>query len=378
MTSRTPASDLCSITKVSELELATDVIDRYRAGEPAQELARAQGVRVRLLLRWLVRVGVDIRPEDLALAGGRQPKHARSFLEQAWVHDRRTLQDIGDEMGLTRERVRQLTERYLLTRGPGPDPADKLPEPLLRHLVEVQNLSLQEIAKRTGVSAKDVSDLIDRWGVARLRVHERLGLTKPLLEEMYLGRRMSVLSIAEDLSVPRQAVSAALSYHGIPLRSRQEAISRGLDQVLTPEYLQRRLDEGAIVSDIADEHETTVTTVNKYLERAGLRSAPVPDQRYDDILTEAALRTDYVDSTLTLAEFAAQVGVPESEVRLRLRELDIVVPPRRNSQLEGLPDARSVAEATVAGRPADQLIDDDELRSSTSTSACPPKPSPQS
>jgi predicted DNA-binding protein YlxM (UPF0122 family) len=350
------------ITKVSEAELPVDVIHGYQAGRPAQELARIHGVRVSVLVRWLVRVGVELRPEDLALAAGRKPKYLRSFFEQAWVQDRRTLQDIGNELGVSRERVRQLIEQYLLTREPEPDAAERLPEPMLRHLYEVQNLSPQEIAKRTGVSVRAVGELIERWGLARLRVHERLGLTKPLLEEMYLKRRMSILSIAEELAVPRQAVSAALNYHGIPLRSRHEAISRGLDQVLTPEYLQRRLAEGALVSDLADEHETTVTTVNSYLERAGLRSAPGPDPRYDVILGEEVLRTKYVDSILTLAEFAAQVGAPESEVRLRLRELGIVVPQRRNSQLDVLPDARSVAAAAAAGRPAGRLIGDDELQ----------------
>ncbi|WP_421121686.1 sigma factor-like helix-turn-helix DNA-binding protein [Aquihabitans daechungensis] len=351
------------VTKVTHVGLPVEVIDDYQAGLSTRDLAREHGVRVSVLARWLVRVGVELRAEDLALAGGRQPKYLRSFLEQAWVEDRRTLQDIGDEMGLTRERVRQLVERYLLTRGPGPDPAEQLPEPMLRHMYEVQNLGPQEIAKRTGVPVRAVVELIDRWGLARLRVHERLGLTKPLLEEMYITRRMSVLAIAAELDVPRQAVSAALSYHGIPLRSRREAISRGLDQVLTPEYLERRMAEGATVSDLAEEHETTVTTVNAYLGRAGLRPARVPDPRYDDILSEEVLRTEYEDSTLTLAEFAAQAGAPESEVRLRVRELGIVVPPRRNSQLDGLPDARSVAQAAAAGRPADLPLSDDELRS---------------
>ena len=174
------------------------------------------------------------------------------------------------------------------------DPATMITEELLRYLYVDRGKSLASIGEQVGLSADQVAQLVERWELARPRVHQRYGLTKELLEGAYIQERKSVGTIAKELDVPQQAVSAALKFHGIEFRTRTEAVSRGLDQILSHDFLKERLDAGNNVGEIAAEAGTTETTVNRYLALAGLRPAQEPNPAYDAMIDEGRIRSDYL------------------------------------------------------------------------------------
>ena len=341
-----------------------ELVDRYEAGLAVSTIAEELQVSQPVAIGMLLNGGAVLTPGDSARVGGRQPRVSRSYLRSAYLEEGRTLDSIGEEVGLTRERVRQLRDNYGIPKrvDVAEDPSEMVSEAVLRQLYVVQGLTLQEIAERTGIRRDQVAELAARYELARPRVYERHGLTEDLLRELYVDQRKSAKTISGELGVPVQAVWTAIKKHGIPVRSRAEAVGRGLSTVLTPEYLQSRLSEGAGPDQIAVDHGTTVTTVRKYMAAAGLAPAEVPDPKFDDVLSIDRITEGFLDSTLTLAEYCASEQVPEREVRLRLHLAGMEVPRRRNTQLDDLPSAVSVREAAAAGRPEDFELDDTELR----------------
>jgi hypothetical protein len=143
-----------------------------------------------------------------------------------------------------------------------------------------------------------------------------------------------------------------MEQHQIPTRSRASAMSRGLNEVLTKEYLEARLAEGVGPADIAADLETTVTTVRRYMAEAGLAPAAVPNPKYDGILPLSRIQQEFLDKDLTLAEFSAKVGVPQEEVRRRLQAAGLEVPRRRNTLLSRYPTEVTIREAAEMGAPA--------------------------
>lgn len=332
---------------------SADQVHRYEGGEPIGVIARELRVRQVVALKCLLAAGAQLRPGDSTRVGDRQPTIPRSVLETEFLEQKRTLDSIGEEYGVSRQRVHQILENYgMPTRVDRyVDPAEKLSEARLRYLYVVQGLSVSTIAAQVDLRQAEVRELATRWELARPRVHERHGLTKELLEETYVQERKSVDTIAEELGVPRQAVGAALGHHGIALRTRAEAIGRGLPELLTAEYLQTRIDAGFTPAEIAREADTTAATVESYLVRTGLRSERDPDPAFDAVLSLESMQRDYLETELTLAEFAAKTNAPQDEIRLRLRQAGIDIPRRRGSRLAGLPTKNSLEEAERAGAP---------------------------
>lgn len=331
---------------------SVDQIKRYEAGEPIGAIASELLVPQTVALRALVRQGAELRVPDSERIGGAQPRISRAFLEREYVEGRRTLESIAEEVGITRERVRQIRSRY----GIPPversvDPATVVSRELLRQLFVVQGLPLEAIADQVGLRPDEITDLAKRYELARPRVYERHGLTKELLEREYVGQRKSMATIAGERNVPVQAVHTALMTFGIPIRSRRDAISRGLSDVLTPEYLKARLHAGATIKQIAEDNGCTAATVNSYLEAAGLRPPAEPDPRWDDVLSVERLQSDLLATDLTIAEFAAATGAPQAEIRLRLRRAGLSVPRRQNARLSASPTPTEVRDARAAGAP---------------------------
>lgn len=339
-------------------------VARYEAGASVGELAAALELSQPGALRALVAGGAELRSEDSAQVGGLQPRLSRSYLDREFLQNKRSLKSIGEDVGLSHERVRQLLLKYgMPTRVQrAEDPADRVSEPFLQHLYVVQGLSLSEIAGRLDLRTEQVADLAARYELARPRVYERHGLTADLMNDLYLEQRKSVDAIAEELNVPRQAVDTALVKHGIAKRSRREALSRGLNETLSPEYLRERIQQGASAAQIAEDHGTTITTVRSYLKSAGLLPDDEPDPAYDELLTPEFIQHEYLDAGVTQVEFCARHQVPINELRLRMRRAGLHATRRRNTQLDDLPSAASIRAASAAGRPHSFPLTDQELR----------------
>lgn len=342
---------------------SADQVHRYERGEPLGAIACDLQVRQVVALKCLLAAGALLRHDDSVRVGDRQPTIPRSVLESEFLEKKRTLDSIGEEYGISRQRVHQILENYgMPTRVDRyVDPAESLSEARLRYLYVVQGLSVSTIAEQVGLRPSEVSELAARWELARPRVHERYGLTKALLEETYVQERKSVDTIATELGVPRQAVSAALAHHGIALRTRAEAVGRGLPELLTAEYLQTRIDAGFTPAQIAREADTTAATVESYLVRTGVRPERDPDPKYDVVLSLESIQREYLDTNLTLAEFSAQTSAPQEEIRLRLKRAGLTVPSRQSSRIPDLPNHKSVEAAEQAGPPDQFPISSDEL-----------------
>lgn len=333
------------------LRFGANEVHLYEDGANAEEIALSVVAAKVVVIRALREAGAVLRPDDLELVGGEQKRLGRTFLEREFLGNKRTLEDIGTEVGVSRERVRQVLEKYGMPNrvDRSLDPATRISRERLTFLYEQRGQSLGAIGSTVDLRADEVAQLVDRWELSRPRVHQRYGLTKELLEAAYVNERKSVLTIAAEFDVPRQAVSAALKYHGIVMRTRAEAISRGLDQLLTSTYLSERLNAGHPISEIAAEAGTTATTVMRYLSLAGLRPPEEPDPTFDHTLAEAIVRRALSEGQ-TIHEFASSVGVPAREVSLRMQAWGIEGSRRRGRVHSSLPTEQEVNIARAAGR----------------------------
>ena len=142
-------------------------------------------------------------------------------------------------------------------------------------------MSQSKIAELHGIRPAQVAGLVRRWDLRRPRNFEREGLTRELLENAYTRDRMSVLAIEERFGVPRQAITAALEHHGIELRSRADAISRGLGEILSPGILRRASPTERQRRRLPRSGHHGNKSVEAYLVRHGLKQPKGLDPRFN-------------------------------------------------------------------------------------------------
>lgn len=141
------------------------------------------------------------RPEEIRRLGRRGPKkkitipdeELFSFLKQKYCVEALTLQAIGDILGVTRERIRQLLRGFGIPRRLGPKEATEKAKKLFD-----KGYTKEEILETFCICEKHVEKARERWEKEKL---------KERFKELYL-KKLKYEQIAEILSIPINRVRA--------------------------------------------------------------------------------------------------------------------------------------------------------------------------
>jgi AraC-like DNA-binding protein len=161
--------------------------------------------------------------DDLALPGHDPNAVDINALHRLVRESRRSITDAAQRLGTTLE-----VARHLLDEHPAPLAQDYaankaraiLPKELLTHLYVEQQLSLQEIADRVGLSRRTATRLCDEYGIAR-RGHGRLfkaAISRDWLHEHYINQRRTLPDLAREVGMSPANLARWAKTHDIPLR----------------------------------------------------------------------------------------------------------------------------------------------------------------
>lgn len=92
----------------------------------------------------------------------------------------------------------------------------------LRRLYWKEGASSRQIARKFGVSQKTIRNWMKRFNIPR-RCFNRLDITKELLEELYLKKKLPMPKIAKTLSTTYDTIWRKMRKYGIRVRSMSEA-----------------------------------------------------------------------------------------------------------------------------------------------------------
>lgn len=224
-------------------------------------------------------------PKDAA--GRNQRDHEREFLMVSLLSGGLTLEEVGKQFGVTRERVRQIVARLGLRSRTW-----SRHDPVAITRATEQARFLEEAAELANTTPHGVRRVLkalgkwdearDRWGVERHNYTEDELLDFLRAEATALGKtpgqvylrncRPSATTYASHFGTLTEALRRA----GLPLNShRRDKLQGSEDEVI------RRYLAGEIISDLAPEFDVTYNAIHHLLVRRGivLRNGRAEGQR---------------------------------------------------------------------------------------------------
>jgi biotin operon repressor len=198
----------------------------------------------------------------------------------------------------------------------------ELTKAYLQQAIE-QGIHQHDVAHKLGLDQSSVSRAAARFGLdwPDPRQAKRLPpVTREQLDSA-MARGVSQRALADELGVRQKHVWLALQREGLAWR-RTAAASPRCDRIVTPEALQRAIDEGLSATMLAVELGVSETAVRAAARRANLAlpklprqyAAPGADEAVTrDVLLDAMARGDVSQEALAL-----QLGVKRDTVRRAL------------------------------------------------------------
>ena len=173
-----------------------------------------------------------------------------AYIKHAYLVEGQTMQSIGQSLGLTRERIRQLLASYGVARRPSWSyrrPPDVSRELLSQRLL-AERLPVAAVARECGCSAAQVRVWAHHYGLALWR-HDPLIdvlLDAAFLKAAYVEQRRSVRRIAGELGLDPRHVSRRLRELGVAVRPRSTQMERALRLAVDSLEKQRPFDRRSI------------------------------------------------------------------------------------------------------------------------------------
>lgn len=216
--------DLPELTREVLVELYVD------QGLSSRTIAARVGGSDQRVLNALRRHGIPVRPR-----GHSAPPPAASArrLRTLYVDERRSEAEIAAMYRTTAWQVRQRLRALGIRRPvspPHPPPVPRPPREVLEDLYVTQGLDSATIARRYHTSAPVVRAWLRETGIPvppRTTRATRTDLPAARLEELYVGRGMTIAEVADALDVTYYVARRALHDHGIPVRRGGTPPSRG-------------------------------------------------------------------------------------------------------------------------------------------------------
>jgi DNA-binding CsgD family transcriptional regulator len=246
------------------------------------------------------------------LAGAPVQPLSRTVLEWLYRREKMSPREIARATGSTPRKVSYQLERFGIARfrlGDRIRVQDLTPE-TLRSLYVDQQWSTAEIAVLLACSPRRVSGLLHGWGIEASARGGRTPLSRRVLEDLHVARGLTVEQIAVRLGYLRASgkpdtamVRVALYRHGLNLPHSEREIS---DADLEALYVGEGLDEAQIAERLgwrSPHGEPSVIQIRRRLVRAGIyrpRIDPSPE-------IGVALRL-YREEGLSLEQIALRLG----------------------------------------------------------------------
>ena len=239
------------------------VVARLDAGERVKDIAADLGVTSRTIRDWLHAAG-------LPLTRSRQRRNSLladpSWLRQRHVDQRLSAWAIGEELAVPTAEVRATLEGFGIERPPAHQEltADAL------QTAFAGGETVTSIARNVGIDRATVRNALQRHRIEN--PHADRYRRKAELDDAewvrarYIGARMSIHAIADELGAADNTVARALKRHGVPARRRADQGTR-IDQ----EWLRSRyVDDRLTLAEIARLSGTSRGTVHRAVVAHGL------------------------------------------------------------------------------------------------------------
>ena len=242
-----------------------EVARRLDAGERVTAIAADLGVVPRTIRDWLHAAGLP-----LASTRSRQRRGSLladpSWLRERHVDDGLSAWAIGQELEVPTDEVRATLERFGIERPPA---HPELTAGALRTAF-AGGETVTSIARIVGVDRATVRKALRRHGIEN--PHSDRYRRKAELDDAewvrarYIGSRMSIHAIADELGAADNTVARALKRHGVPARPRADQAVR-----IDPEWLRRHyVDDRLTLAEIARLSGTSRSTVHRAVAAYGL------------------------------------------------------------------------------------------------------------
>ncbi|MGQ0629966.1 MAG: hypothetical protein ACT4P1_02925 [Sporichthyaceae bacterium] len=216
----------------------------------------------------------------------------RNVLEQLYVTEGLSLKEVSERLGppWSKRVVQRALELHGIPMRPARPPARRqalMSRELLERMYVDEGRSLPEVAASFGVAINTVIHRMEALGIDRRKggwrsVGDRQPLTRALLQELRIDKRMSAGQIAEMLGYSWTQVISALKRHGMATRAEERRLAWRLDAA---EYWHLHHRCGIPIKELARKLGTSVDAVTKRMHevdvptRAGNRhmQVPIPD-----------------------------------------------------------------------------------------------------
>ena len=242
-----------------------DIARRLDAGEKVIDVAADLGVTPHTIRDWLHAAG-------LPLASTRSRQRRRSLLaDPSWLRRQHVDEGlsawaIGKELEVSTAEVRATLDRFDIKRPPA---RPELTADALRSAF-AGGATVTSIARTAGVDRATVRKALQRHGIENPHVdryRRKAELDDPeWVRARYIGARLSIHAIADELGAADNTVARALRRHGVPARRRADQ-----GTPIDPEWLRRHyVDDRLTLAEIARLSGTSRSTVHRAVVAQGL------------------------------------------------------------------------------------------------------------
>lgn len=257
-------------------------------------------------------------PEDFKTSTKSNKTVSRELLEKMYVDQHMSSRTMGNLLGMSPKTILDLLrENGIEVRSHNlPD----IDENVLRSMYIDNNMIQAEIASKLGMSSSFVARQIKKYGILRPNKSEKTKLlTKELLEEKYLCKKMTAEEIAKDMGVCKRSVLLRLHDYNIPVR--QHCEYRKMNDLLDveiEEIEQKFIIDRIPIKELARSYNVFINEMydyahnNEWMEKR---------ESYERSLIEKIINED---PTASYSEIVRRTELPRCTVVKRCNEIGIV------------------------------------------------------
>ncbi|MBS1693788.1 MAG: TniQ family protein [Actinobacteria bacterium] len=282
-------------------------------------IGRHFGIDSKVVKALALEYGIDV-------AMGNTPARplTAEWLRQQYVVDQRSLTDIERETGVSRSTIkRRLIALGLPVRSNQAAPAVSITAEWLHDQYVVKRRPLKIIATEAGVSYGLLRAKANQWGIPVSRTHRADAITPEWIRKEHVVNRRTLADMAQEVGVDYRALSRKAKQWGIPVRRSPHSNVR---MPITAEWIyQEHVGNRRTLADMANEAGVQYNTLSLKAKQWGIpvrRGLPFNPTL---AITADWIYREHVVNGRTLTDMAKEAGVSDATLGLRAKQWGIPV-----------------------------------------------------
>lgn len=291
---------------------------------------------------WLDKYDIETREPPTSNTSAPDELQDPDWLREQYVENERSMDDIGDEFGLSGSSVHYWLEKHSIETRQSTKSDVNVPDELqdpdwLREQYVENERSTVEIAEEFDVTAAAVSYRLRKFDIetrsisdANISVPDELQ-DPDWLRDQYWNKGHNTIDIGEKLDVPQQTVWKWMEKHGLERRSLGPISEGDTAQLKDSEWLREQYWKyGRSTIDIAEELGVSDNAVARWMEKHGIERRSLSEafsdadkSDLDKLQDPDWLREQYIENERSSNDIAEEIGVSGSTVLKRMEELGI-------------------------------------------------------